>query len=279
MNDNILLQLLFPSKKSIFGHRKSIVVKVSSSFHESAEGASPIAPLELESLVGQFLSQILNSHPHLVTTAVDQKLEQLQTDCESENKKEELSTSGTDPVLYRRVDQSFQLEKTMKILPDGLNKGNDNVNRHVMAEEIRPSGVESSPDSPNAEQTHPEFSLLSSANLLQALSAHSEPSSSSPLSRACEAFCGEKRLETASSLWEQFWYGSRETAQHSLESLSSRLTTTFLLDQAVHLFLVKRQQLEGRYVNCFTELEDRKLPWKFKQRQAFGRQHQWINLS
>ncbi|KAJ4974802.1 hypothetical protein NE237_007976 [Protea cynaroides] len=60
--------------------------------------------------------------------------------------------------FLRRVDQRFQLEKTMKILPDGLNKGDDNVNGHVMAKEIRPSGVESSPDSPNAEQTHPEVS-------------------------------------------------------------------------------------------------------------------------
>ncbi|KAJ4960309.1 hypothetical protein NE237_020219 [Protea cynaroides] len=257
-------------KKSIFGHRKSIVVKASSSSHESVEGASPIAPLELESPVGQFLSQILKSHPHLVPAAVDQQLEQLQTDRESEKQKEEPSTSGTDLVLcrriaevkanerrkaleeilyalvvqkfmdanlslvptisspssfdpsgqvdrwpsqegkleqlyspeayemvenhlalvlgnrvadsktiaqisklrvgqvyaasimygyfLRRVDQRFQLEKTMKILPDGPNEDNDNVNGHAMAEEMRPSGVGSSPDFPNAEQTHPEVS-------------------------------------------------------------------------------------------------------------------------
>ncbi|XP_042502095.1 UV-B-induced protein At3g17800, chloroplastic-like [Macadamia integrifolia] len=254
------------NKKSIFVHRKSIVVRASSS-HESAEPATPIAPLELESPVGQFLSQILKSHPHLVPAAVDQQLEQLQTDREADKQKEEPSTSGTDIVLYRRiaevkanerrkaleeilyalvvqkfmdadvsliptisppsssdpsgrvdkwpseeeklvqlhspeayemvqnhlslilgnrvtdsktvaqisklrvgqvyaasvmygyflrrVDQRFQLEKTMKILPDGLNEEVSN-NGRTMMEEIRPSGIEASPDSSYVEQTHPE---------------------------------------------------------------------------------------------------------------------------
>ncbi|XP_043695660.1 UV-B-induced protein At3g17800, chloroplastic-like [Telopea speciosissima] len=90
-------------KKSIVVRRKSIVVMSSSSSHESAEAATPIAPLELESPVGQFLSQILKSHPHLVPAAVDQQLKQLQTDREAEKHKEEPSASGTDLVLYRRI--------------------------------------------------------------------------------------------------------------------------------------------------------------------------------
>ncbi|KAL2930546.1 hypothetical protein RDABS01_035956 [Bienertia sinuspersici] len=57
----------------------------------------------LESPVGQFLSQILVSHPHLVPAAVEQQLEQLQNDYEEENHKEEPSGSGTDIVLYRRI--------------------------------------------------------------------------------------------------------------------------------------------------------------------------------
>ncbi|KAJ4974983.1 hypothetical protein NE237_008157 [Protea cynaroides] len=256
-------------QKSIYLHRKSIVVRASSSSQESTEAATPIAPLELKSPVGQFLSQILKSHPHLVPAAVDQQLQQLQTDRESENQKEESSTSGTDLVLYRRiaevkanerrkaleeilyalvvqkfmdanvslistisspsssdpsgriyawpsqqeklehlhsseayemiqnhlalilgnrvadsktvaqisklrvgqvyaasvmygyflkrVDQRFQLEKTMKILTDGLS-GEGSYNGQAVAEEMEPSGIEVSPDSPHAEQTHPDVS-------------------------------------------------------------------------------------------------------------------------
>ncbi|CAI0380484.1 unnamed protein product [Linum tenue] len=64
---------------------------------------SSIAPLQLESPVGQFLSQILFSHPHLVAAAVEQQLEQLQTDRDSEKQNDEPSAAGTDLVLYRRI--------------------------------------------------------------------------------------------------------------------------------------------------------------------------------
>ena len=68
-----------------------------------SEGSdAPIAPLQLESPIGQFLSQILLSHPHLVPAAVEKQLEQLQTDRDAE-KNEEPSASGTDIVLYRFV--------------------------------------------------------------------------------------------------------------------------------------------------------------------------------
>lgn len=63
----------------------------------------PIAPLKLESPIGQFLSQILISHPHLVSAAVEQQLEQLQTDRDLEKPNDEPSASGTDIVLYRLV--------------------------------------------------------------------------------------------------------------------------------------------------------------------------------
>lgn len=62
-----------------------------------------IAPLQLKSPVGQFLSQILVSHPHLVPAAVEQQLEQLQTDRDAEEQIKDASSSvpGTDIVLYR----------------------------------------------------------------------------------------------------------------------------------------------------------------------------------
>ncbi|CAD5165892.1 unnamed protein product [Musa acuminata subsp. malaccensis] len=86
--------------RRLFGARRSIGVRASSS---SSESSLPIAPLQLESPIGQFLSQILVSHPHLLPAAVDQQLEQLQTDREAEKNKEEPAPSGTDIVLYRRI--------------------------------------------------------------------------------------------------------------------------------------------------------------------------------
>ena len=79
---------------------KPFIVRASAS-SESAEPTAPVAPLQLESPVGQFLTEILATHPHLVRAAAEQQLEQLQTDFESEKQKEEPSASGTDLVLYR----------------------------------------------------------------------------------------------------------------------------------------------------------------------------------
>ncbi|BAT72604.1 UV-B-induced protein [Vigna angularis] len=85
--------------------RRGFVVRAASSFPESSESDAhaKIAPLQLESPIGQFLSQILVDHPHLVPAAVDQQLEQLQTDRDADQQKEEPSASGTDLILYRRI--------------------------------------------------------------------------------------------------------------------------------------------------------------------------------
>lgn len=79
-------------------------MRASSSDSSGAESPASIAPLQLESPIGQFLTQILVSHPHLVPAAVEQQLEQLQTDHDAEQKNEEASASGTDLVLYRLVE-------------------------------------------------------------------------------------------------------------------------------------------------------------------------------
>ncbi|MBA0806510.1 hypothetical protein Gohar_005961 [Gossypium harknessii] len=84
--------------------RRGIVVRASSS-PDSTDPSDPIAPLRMESPTGQFLSQILISHPHLVPAAVEQQLKQLQTEWDTEQKKEELSASGTDLVLYRALEE------------------------------------------------------------------------------------------------------------------------------------------------------------------------------
>ncbi|KAL4562830.1 hypothetical protein LXL04_026861 [Taraxacum kok-saghyz] len=64
--------------------------------------SAPIAPLELESPIGQFLSQILVSHPHLLPAAVEQQLEQLQTDRDAQQQTEQPSAQTTDLVLYKK---------------------------------------------------------------------------------------------------------------------------------------------------------------------------------
>lgn len=87
------------NKKLGSGVRRSTVAKASMDA-ESSESDDPIAPLQLESPIGQFLTQILVSHPHLVPAAVEQQLEQLQIDRDAEGNKE-ASGSGTDLVLYR----------------------------------------------------------------------------------------------------------------------------------------------------------------------------------
>ncbi|KAJ0754595.1 hypothetical protein HanPI659440_Chr00c29g0737191 [Helianthus annuus] len=87
---------------SFQSHKKRSAIKASSS-SDSAGPTAPIAPLQLESPIGQFLTQILVSHPHLVPAAVDQQLEQLQTDRDAQEQNEEPSTETTDLVLYKRI--------------------------------------------------------------------------------------------------------------------------------------------------------------------------------
>ncbi|KAI3463561.1 hypothetical protein Pfo_020224 [Paulownia fortunei] len=86
-----------------FVNRKQTPIRASVQPSDYGSSADPIAPLQLESPIGQFLSQILITHPHLVPAAVEQQLEQLQTDRDAEEEKEETSASGTELVLYRRI--------------------------------------------------------------------------------------------------------------------------------------------------------------------------------
>ncbi|XP_039013116.1 UV-B-induced protein At3g17800, chloroplastic-like [Hibiscus syriacus] len=92
-------------KRRVLGSRRGMVVRASSSSSspDSTDLSAPIAPLRMESPIGQFLSQILISHPHLMPAAVEQQLEQLQTEWDAERKKEVPSASGTDLVLHRLV--------------------------------------------------------------------------------------------------------------------------------------------------------------------------------
>lgn len=66
-----------------------------------AGSAAQIAPLQLQSPIGLFLSQILTTHPHLLPAAIDQQLEQLQTQRHAEEPPASAATH--DIVLYRLV--------------------------------------------------------------------------------------------------------------------------------------------------------------------------------
>eukprot|EP00268_Persea_americana_P006029 TRINITY_DN1211_c0_g1_i1.p1 TRINITY_DN1211_c0_g1~~TRINITY_DN1211_c0_g1_i1.p1 ORF type:complete len:417 (-),score=98.31 TRINITY_DN1211_c0_g1_i1:383-1633(-) len=83
--------------------RRNTSTRASADDSTASSSLAPIAPLRLESPAGQFLSQILVTHPHLLRAAVDQQLELLQADREAVKQKEEPSTSSTDLVLYRRI--------------------------------------------------------------------------------------------------------------------------------------------------------------------------------
>lgn len=79
----------------------------------SPDSSQPIAPLHMESPIGQFLSQILTTHPHLLPAAVEKQLEKLQTDRDAEQQEDEPSSSGTDLVLYRFAPSIIAQEKTI----------------------------------------------------------------------------------------------------------------------------------------------------------------------
>lgn len=94
------------------------MVRASWSPSESLPPSSSIAPLRMESPAGQLLSQILHTHPHLLSAAAEQQLEQLQTDREAEKEKEKESEAGDkstptggDLVLYRRIAEVKEKER------------------------------------------------------------------------------------------------------------------------------------------------------------------------
>ncbi|XP_010540738.1 PREDICTED: UV-B-induced protein At3g17800, chloroplastic [Tarenaya hassleriana] len=86
------------------GRGRGVTVRASG---ESNENSDLIAPLELESPVGQLLVQILRTHPHLLPITVDQQLENLAN--EKEARGNELPSSQ-DP-LYKRIAEVKEKER------------------------------------------------------------------------------------------------------------------------------------------------------------------------
>lgn len=99
--DNAALKLR-ASKGFSIGRSQSRVLLVRASTN-GKESVDPIAPFQPESPTGQFLTELLHSHPHLVPAAVERELERLAENREAEGSKEQPNSSGTELILYRRI--------------------------------------------------------------------------------------------------------------------------------------------------------------------------------
>ncbi|CAM8992614.1 unnamed protein product [Rhodiola kirilowii] len=95
------------------GQRRLAVVRATS-LPESSDSNPPVrvAPLKLESKIGQFLSECLVNRPHLLPAAIEYQLEQLESDRVTERQKDQASATGTDIVLYRRIAEVKASERT-----------------------------------------------------------------------------------------------------------------------------------------------------------------------
>ncbi|CAN1173558.1 UV-B-induced protein At3g17800, chloroplastic [Linum perenne] len=89
--------------------RGGLVVRASGNSGDSSSSAAPLPPLQFESPVGQFLEQIIQSHPHLLPAAIDQQLENLET--ERESQKEGGGASSSQDPLYKRIAEVRENEK------------------------------------------------------------------------------------------------------------------------------------------------------------------------
>ncbi|CAL8155714.1 unnamed protein product [Prunus armeniaca] len=88
---------------------RGLIVRASK---DSSDNLVPVAPLQFESPAGQLLAQILQNHPHLLSAAIDQQLENLQKDRDAQRK--ETSASYEDP-LYKRIAQVKEKERRMAL--------------------------------------------------------------------------------------------------------------------------------------------------------------------
>ncbi|KAG6431501.1 hypothetical protein SASPL_109580 [Salvia splendens] len=75
----------------------------------SSGDLTPMAPLQLESPIGQLLAQILQTHPHLLVASAEQQLENLQK--ERDDQKEEAAPSSTALFLYKRIAEVKEKER------------------------------------------------------------------------------------------------------------------------------------------------------------------------
>ncbi|GFP99144.1 hypothetical protein PHJA_002058300 [Phtheirospermum japonicum] len=101
---------LFPNPKIEVGSEKlrtrGFIVRASGN---SGGNLIPVAPLQLESPVGQLLAQIQQTHPHLLMASAEQQLENLQS--QKDGKKETNAPSAQDLLLYKRIAEVKEKER------------------------------------------------------------------------------------------------------------------------------------------------------------------------
>ncbi|KAL1192535.1 UV-B-induced protein [Cardamine amara subsp. amara] len=83
------------------GRGRSVVTVKASGEEVSNENFAPLAPVELESPVGQLLMQILTTHPHLLPVTVDEQLEKFAI----ENKNPKPESSSSQDILSKRISE------------------------------------------------------------------------------------------------------------------------------------------------------------------------------
>eukprot|EP00249_Psilotum_nudum_P012726 c23944_g2_i1 orf=103-1398(+) len=105
----------WPKKSALYtANRPGSLSLVMASAHDGGNN-QPIAPLQPESPTGQFLVQLLQSHPHLVRAAAEQQLDKLAEDRDAESGQEQPSSKGTELVLYRRIAELKVQERRMAL--------------------------------------------------------------------------------------------------------------------------------------------------------------------
>lgn len=90
----------YVSSRQTICNVRLVIVKADATTSGSGK---PIAPLRPESPTGQFLVELLHSHPHLFSAAAEQQLEKLAEDREAAEVKEHPITASSELVLYKRI--------------------------------------------------------------------------------------------------------------------------------------------------------------------------------
>lgn len=83
----------------------------------ASAATTPAAPLLLETPSGQFLAELLQSHPHLVSAAAEQQLETLAEARDVATSQEQSSSMGTELILYNRIAE-LKAQERCKSLED-----------------------------------------------------------------------------------------------------------------------------------------------------------------
>ncbi|KAI5072286.1 hypothetical protein GOP47_0012392 [Adiantum capillus-veneris] len=98
-------------KSRLRRNRGSVKLAVVRASGDTQDSGSPIAPFQPESPTGQYLAQLLQSHPHLVPAAVEQELEKLAENRTLQDSSTEPSSKGSELVLYRRIAELKEQER------------------------------------------------------------------------------------------------------------------------------------------------------------------------